>query len=136
MEGKHPLVNHVHCDKAPKAIAAYSHAVAVRPGATLVYSSGQLGVDPATGAFPSEDIGDQTRVLLQNLQNVLESANSSLKNLVKVTVFLTDMADYAKFNEEYAKWFPSNPPARTCVAVKGLPRNAKVEIEGVGVANF
>jgi len=92
-------------------------------------------MDPKTGNLVSDDVVEQTQRCMQNLDAVLKAANSSFDNVVKAIVYLTDMADFAKVNEEYAKYFTKDPPARVCYAVKGLPKNARVEIEFVACSN-
>lgn len=118
-------------DKAPKAIGPYSQAILVE---NLVYTSGQLGMDPAAMELV-EGIEAQTRQVLTNLQHVLESADSGLRFVIKTTVFLQDMGDFAKMNVIYAEFFPENPPARSTVQVAGLPKGALVEIECVALLN-
>lgn len=115
----------VFAEKAPAALGPYCHAKLV--GGTL-YASGQLGLDPATGTLP-EGIQAQTRQSLENVGAVLAAAGMSYGDVVKTTVFLADMADFAAVNEIYAQYFKAEPPARSCVAVKTLPKNALVEIE-------
>jgi 2-iminobutanoate/2-iminopropanoate deaminase len=115
-------------EKAPKAIGPYS--VAVQTG-QLVYTAGQIGLIPETGEIVPGGIEAETRQVLTNLMNVLESAGSSLGDVVKTTVFLRDMAGFSKMNSVYAEFFPQNPPARSTVAVAGLPKNCSVEIEVV-----
>lgn len=115
-------------DKAPKAIGPYS--IAVQTG-QMVYTAGQIGLDPATGEIVPGGIEAETRQVLTNLQNVLEASGSSLGDVVKTTVFLRDMADFAKMNAIYGEFFNQQPPARTTVAVVGLPKGAAVEIEAV-----
>lgn len=115
-------------DKAPKAIGPYS--VAVQTG-QLVYTAGQIGLDPATGEIIPGGIETETRQVLTNLKNVLEASGSSLGDVVKTTVFLRDMADFAKMNAIYGEFFNQQPPARTTVAVAGLPKGGAVEIEAV-----
>ena len=112
--------------KAPGAIGPYSQAI--RTGG-FVYTSGQLPIDPATGTFPEGGIEAQTRQSLTNVQAILEAAGLSMKNVVKTTVFLADMADFAAMNEIYAQFFAAPYPARSAVAVKTLPKGALVEIE-------
>jgi len=114
--------------KAPGAIGPYSQAI--RTGG-FVYTSGQLPIDPATGAFPEGGIAAQTRQSLTNVQAILEAAGLSMKNVVKTTVFLADMSDFAAMNEVYATFFEAPFPARSAVAVKTLPKNALIEIEVV-----
>lgn len=120
----------VHTEKAPKAIGPYSQAIRTD---TLVYTAGQVGIDPSTGELVSADVEEQTRQLLKNMQNVLEAAGSNIANVVKTTVFLKDMNDFAKMNSIYAEVFGENPPARSTVAVAGLPKGALVEIEAVAL---
>jgi 2-iminobutanoate/2-iminopropanoate deaminase len=112
---------------APAAIGPYSQAV--DSGAGLVFLSGQLPIDPATGAFPEGGIQAQTRQSLRNVQAILAAAGLSLAHVVKTTVFLSDMADFAAMNEVYASFFAEPFPARSAVAVKALPKGALVEIE-------
>jgi len=113
--------------KAPAAIGPYSQAI--DSGAGIVFVSGQLPIDPATGAFPEGGIKEQTRQSLLNAQAILESAGLGLNNVVKTTVFLADMGDFAAMNEVYASFFTAPFPARSAVAVKTLPKGALVEIE-------
>ena len=113
-------------DKAPAAIGPYSQAI--RTG-NLVFVSGQLPIDPATGAFPEGGIQEQTRQSILNAQAILQEAGLSLSHVVKTTVFLADMGDFAAMNEVYAQFFQAPFPARSAVAVKTLPKGALVEIE-------
>ena len=117
----------IQTDKAPAAIGPYSQAI--DSGVGIVFVSGQLPIDPATGAFPEGGIKEQTRQSLTNAKAMLESAGLGLKNVVKTTVFLADMADFAAMNEVYAQFFEAPFPARSAVAVKTLPKGALVEIE-------
>jgi 2-iminobutanoate/2-iminopropanoate deaminase len=122
-------------EQAPKAVGPYSQAIRV---GDLVYTSGQIGLDPATnklvmGADAAETIQLQTTQVLRNLTAVLEAADSSLHHVVKTTVFLESMSDYGVVNTIYAQFFGETPPARSAVAVAGLPLGAKVEIEAVAV---
>ena len=114
--------------KAPGAIGPYSQAISV---GSFVYTSGQLPIDPATGAFPEGGIKEQTRQSLLNVKAILEEAGLSLSSVVKTTVFLADMGDFADMNSVYAEFFAEPYPARSAVAVKTLPKNAMVEIEVV-----
>jgi len=114
--------------KAPGAIGPYSQAISV---GSFVYTSGQLPIDPATGVFPEGGIKEQTRQSLLNVKAILEEAGLSLSNVVKTTVFLADMGDFADMNSVYAEFFTEPYPARSAVAVKTLPKNAMVEIEVV-----
>ncbi len=120
----------VSTDKAPGAIGPYSQAVKVNG---MVFCSGQIPIDPATGEFVSGGIAEQTDQVLKNLSEVLDSAGSGLGSVVKTTVFLADMDDFAAMNEVYGRFFDANKPARATVQVAGLPRDAKVEIECVAV---
>ena len=114
-------------EKAPAAIGPYSQAI--DSGAGLVFVSGQLPIVPSTGAFPEGGVKEQTRQSLTNAKAILEAEGLSLKNVVKTTVFLADMADFAAMNEVYAQFFTAPYPARSAVAVKTLPKGALVEIE-------
>lgn len=113
---------------APAAIGPYSQAI--RQGVT-VWTAGQVGLDPVTGELVPGDVADQTRQVIANLSAVLAAAGCSLADVVKTTVFLADMADFAAMNAVYAAHFPDPAPARSTVAVAGLPRAARVEIEAV-----
>lgn len=115
---------------APGAIGPYSQAIEVNG---FVYTSGQLPIDPATGVFAEGGIKEQTHQSLKNLQAILVEAGSQLSNVVKTTVFLSDMNDFAAMNEVYAEFFAAPYPARSVIAVKTLPKNALVEIECVAV---
>ena len=114
--------------KAPGAIGPYSQAIRV---GNFVYTSGQLPINPATGAFPDGGIVAQTRQSLLNVQAILEEAGLTMANVVKTTVFLADMGDFAAMNGVYSEFFKEPFPARSAVAVKTLPKNALVEIEVV-----
>ena len=119
---------------APAAIGPYSQAVVVPVGGQrMVFCSGQIALDPATGALVEGDVSAQTRQVLENLGSVLAAAGASFANVVKTTIFLADMADFATVNAIYGERFPSDPPARATVAAAGLPRNARVEIEAIAV---
>ncbi len=115
-------------EQAPKAIGPYSQAIRA---AGFAFTAGQLGIDPATGQFAAEDVAGQTRQALKNVQAILETAGTSLARVVKTTVFLQDMNDFAAMNAVYAEFFTTNPPARSTVQVARLPRDGKVEIEAV-----
>ena len=117
-------------EKAPKAIGPYS--VAIRTG-NLVFTSGQLGLNPATGTLVSGGIEVETRQALTNIHNVLLDSGSGMEQVVKTTVFLKDMADFPKMNAIYAVFFPSNPPARSTIQVAALPKDGLIEIEAVAV---
>jgi 2-iminobutanoate/2-iminopropanoate deaminase len=115
---------------APEAIGPYSQGVSARG---LVFCSGQVPLDPAGGELVEGDIADQTRRCLRSLSAVLDAAGTSLVHVVKVTAYLTDMDDFARFNEAYSEFFTSDPPARATVAVAGLPKGARVEVECVAL---
>jgi 2-iminobutanoate/2-iminopropanoate deaminase len=119
---------------APAAIGPYSQAVVVPVGdQRMVFCSGQIALDPATGNVIEGDVGAQTRQVLENLGAVLTAAGASFAHVVKTTVFLADMADFAVVNAIYGERFSRDPPARATVAAAGLPRNVRVEIEAIAV---
>lgn len=115
---------------APAAIGPYSQAIEVNG---FVYASGQLPIDPATGAFPEGGVQEQTRQSLLNVKSILEEAGLTLANVVKTTVYLADMGDFAAMNEIYSQFFSQPFPARSAVAVKALPKGALVEVEVIAV---
>jgi 2-iminobutanoate/2-iminopropanoate deaminase len=121
----------IHSVLAPQAIGPYSQAV--RTG-DLIFVSGQIPLDPQTGELVAGDIGAQTERVLQNVQAILESAGSAMAHIVKTTVFLADIADFAAMNEVYGRFFPNDPPARSAFQVAALPKGARVEIEVVAQA--
>lgn len=116
----------IHTEKAPKAIGPYSQAIKV---GNLVFASGQVPIVPATGEFVEGGIKEQTHQSLTNAKAILEEAGTSLSKVVKTTVYLSDMANFAAMNEVYAEFFTQPYPARSAVAVKTLPKNALVEVE-------
>lgn len=118
-------------DKAPKAVGAYAQAVRAQG---FVFLSGQIPLDPGTGEMIAGDVVAQTTRVMQNLQAVLEAAGSSFAKVVKATIYLADMADFAAVNQTYGQYFGDAKPARATVAVAGLPRGAKVEIDMVALA--
>lgn len=120
----------INTKNAPAAIGPYSQAIEVNG---FVYISGQLPIDPATGEFAGSDIKSQAEQSLKNVKAILEEAGLTMKNVVKTTVFLADMADFAAMNEVYSTYFSEPYPARSAVAVKTLPKGALVEIECVAV---
>lgn len=120
----------VSTDKAPRAIGPYSQAVIV---GDLVYTAGQIALDPGTMELVGGDIALQTDRVLKNLAAVLDAAGSSLGHVIRTTVYLTDMADFPKMNEVYARHFGDHRPARSTVAVAALPKQARVEIDTVAV---
>ena len=117
-------------ENAPGAIGPYSQAIKT---GNMVFVSGQIPIDPATGNFVSDEVAAQTEQVLKNLSAVLEAAGSSLNDVVKTTVFLADMNDFAVMNEVYARFFSENKPARATVQAARLPRDARVEIEAIGL---
>jgi len=114
-------------EKAPAAVGPYSQAI--RSG-DFLFISGQLPIDMATGEFP-ESIAEQTRCCLRNLEAIAEQGKTSLKNAVKISIFLTDMNDFAEMNEAYAEFFDDKPPARSTIEVAGLPKNAPIEMDAI-----
>lgn len=118
-------------EKSPKAIGPYSQAIKAKG---LVFCSGQIAINPATGQVVAGSITEQTKQILGNLKAVLEAAGSSMEKVVKTTVFLRNMDDFAEMNTEYAKHFPKNPPARSTVQVARLPREAGMEIDVIAIA--
>ncbi|MBU0520248.1 RidA family protein [bacterium] len=120
-------------DKAPAAIGPYNQAIVA--GGAFVFTAGQLPMDPATGDIVGEDIKEQTHLALKNLSAVLQAAGSSLSNVVKVTVFLQNMSDFAGMNEVYAEYFGASPPARSAVEVAQVPKGALVEVEAVALVS-
>ena len=121
----------IYTEKAPKAIGPYSQAIRTD---SFIFTAGQVGLDPSTGELVAGTVEEQTRQALNNLRNVIEAAGSSMDNVVKTTVFLKDMADFQKMNSIYAEYFGENPPARSTVAVAGLPKGGLVEVEAVVIA--
>lgn len=117
----------IHTENAPAAIGPYAQAV-ISGG--LVYTSGQIAVDPATGQVEAQDIAGQTEQIMKNLAAVLKAANSSFAQVIKTTCFLADMSDFAAFNEVYGRYFTGAAlPARSCVAVRSLPKGVLAEVE-------
>ena len=120
----------IHTDQAPKALGPYSQAI---EAGGMVFASGQVPIDPATDQFVSGGIKEQTRQSLTNARSRLQQAGTDLSHVVKTTVFLADMADFAAMNEVYAEFFSQPYPARSAVAVKQLPKGALVEVECIAV---
>lgn len=121
----------IQTEKAPKAIGPYSQAI---QAGNLIFLSGQLPIDPATGELMKGDIGKQTRQVLDNLKAVLESQGLGMEDVVKVTIFLREMDNFSSVNEVYGTYFPSSPPARSAIGVANLPRNAEVEMEAIALS--
>ena len=115
----------LHTDKAPAAIGPYSQAIV---SGNMLYTSGQIPLDPATGALRGTEITEQTEQVMRNLAAVLEEAGTGFENVIKTTCFLSDMGNFAAFNEVYGRYF-TGKPARSCVAVRELPKGALVEVE-------
>ena len=115
----------IYTENAPEAIGPYSQAIKV---GNLLFTSGQIAIDPATSTVNTNDIVGQTEQVCKNISAILEAASTSFDKVIKTTCFLADMSDFAAFNEVYARYFISKP-ARSCVAVKALPKNVLVEIE-------
>ena len=122
----------VHTASAPKAIGPYSQAIEAR-GARTLWLSGQIPLDPATGELVPGDVAVQTARVMENLRAVLAAAGAGFEHVVRCTIYLADLADFAKVNEVYGKAFPADPPARATVQVAALPRGARVEIDAVAV---
>ena len=123
------MLKKVYTSNAPEAIGPYSQAIIC---GNMLFTSGQIPINPATGEVEAEGITDQATQVMKNLAAVLEEAGTKFENVVKTTCFLADMGDFAAFNAVYAQYFTSNP-ARSCVAVKTLPKNVLVEVEVVAV---
>ena len=119
------MIRKVHTDQAPAAIGPYSQAVVA---GELIFTSGQIALNPETGLLEGETVTEQTHRVCRNLQAVLAAAGSSLKHTLKTVCYLSDMSDFAAFNEVYAQYF-TEKPARSCVAAKALPKGALVEVE-------
>lgn len=124
-------IKKIYTDKAPEAVGPYSQAIVCNG---LVYTSGQIAINPETNTVEADDIKEQTEQIMKNLGEVLKSANSSFENAIKTVCFIADMNDFGAFNEVYAKYFTSKP-ARSCVAVKTLPKNVLAEVEVIAVVN-
>ena len=121
----------IHTEQAPKAIGPYSQAIRTNG---FVFASGQIPIDPKTGEFVAGGIAEQTEQAIKNLSRVLEAAGSDLNRVVKTTVFLVDMGEFAAMNEVYGRFFSEEPPARATVEAARLPRDARVEIEAIALA--
>ncbi|MFS7004840.1 RidA family protein [Carnobacterium maltaromaticum] len=124
------MLEKIYTDQAPAAIGPYSQAIKIE---NTLYTSGQIPVDPTNGKIISTEITEQAQQVMKNLQAVLEEGGSNLNSVIKTTCFLTDMADFTAFNEVYGSYFGDHKPARSCVAVKELPLNVRVEVEAIAV---
>src|SRR4030043_1899245 len=122
--------NVIQTDKVPKAIGPYSQAI---QAGNFLFLSGQIPLDPKTGELIKGDIRKQTRQVLENIKEVLESQGLGMENVVKATLFLKELANFNQVNEVYATYFPSSPPARSTVEVAKLPRDADIEIEAIAL---
>ena len=120
----------VQIDKAPKAIGPYSQAIQAGP---FLFVSGQIPLNPVTGEMVGGDIQQQTRQVLENIQQILESQRLGLQDVVKTTIFLKDMGNFSRVNEAYATYFPIEPPARSTVEVARLPKDSEIEIEVIAL---
>ena len=125
------MIGKIATKNAPGAIGPYSQAVKFQ---NFVYTSGQIALDPQSGEMVGDNIISQSEQVMKNIIAILDAADSNVNNIIKTTCFLADMSDFAKFNEVYSKYITSHP-ARSCVAVKTLPKNALVEVEVVAVTN-
>ena len=123
------MIKKISTDKAPKAIGPYSQAILC---GGMLYTSGQIALSPESGELVGDNIAEQTEQIMKNLSAVLEAAGTSFQNVVKTTCFLADIADFAAFNEVYGKYITS-APARSCVAVKSLPKGALAEVEVIAI---
>lgn len=121
----------VSTDQAPGAIGPYSQGI--KTSGTIIFCAGQVALDPESGQIVGETVGEQTHLALKNVKAVLRAAGADLSNVVKSTVFLESMSDFADMNEAYAQYFPNDPPARSAVGGLQLPKGAKVEIECIAV---
>lgn len=118
----------VRTDRAPQAIGPYSQGVGF---GGLFFFSGQIAIDPDTGELIDGDVVDQTRLVMENLQSVLEAAGLNFDHVVRTTIFLADMDDFSTVNEIYGEYFDDNPPARACVEVSRLPKDVQIEIDAI-----
>ena len=121
----------INTENAPSAIGPYSQAISNND--EMIFTAGQLGIDPETGKLISQKIEDQTHRVIQNIQNILSSANFLLDDVIKTTVFMTNLDDFDKMNKIYSEYFVNNPPARSTVQVSGLPLKAQIEIECIAI---
>lgn len=118
----------IYTDRAPRPIGPYSQAIKIGP---WLFISGQIPIDPSTGHIVEGDIEAQTQRVLENIKAILEAANCTLKDVIKVTVYLVDLNDFQRFNKVYCRYFPDSPPARTTVQVSALPRGVRIEIDAI-----
>ncbi|MBN2543657.1 RidA family protein [bacterium] len=118
----------IYTSEAPAPVGPYSQAV---KAGDFLFIAGQIPIDPSTNAFVEGGVAEQTKMVLQNLSKIVEAAGGSLKNIVKTTVFMTDLSKFSEMNDVYATFFTENPPARAAIEVKKLPKNALVEIQAI-----
>lgn len=126
------MLQAIQTDKAPKAIGPYSQAVKANG---FVFVSGQIPIDPATSQLAQGSVAELTKQVMRNLTNIIETAGSSLDNVVKTTIYLKDMSDFEEVNAAYAEFFPNHKPARATVEVARLPKDVKVEIDAIAVCS-
>ena len=124
------MKNIVSTPNAPGAIGPYSQGV-ITSAPALIYTAGQIPIDPATGEMKNNTIEEATEQVLHNVEAILTAAGASMNDVIKVTVFMTDLSEFAAMNEVYARFFGSNPPARSAVQVAALPKGARIEIEAI-----
>lgn len=117
-------------DKAPAPVGTYNQGIAVN-SSRLVFTAGQISIDPSTNEVIKGDIRSQTRLALQNIQQIFLAAGTNLDNTVKLTVFMTDLQNFSVVNEVFSEFFPDNPPARSALEVSALPKGVDIEIEGI-----
>ncbi|MCR2044987.1 RidA family protein [Anaerosalibacter massiliensis] len=117
-------------NKAPAAIGPYSQAMKT---GNMIFTSGQLGINPETGEFVNDNIQEETRQSLKNLMAIMEEAGGTFKDIVKVTIFIKDMENFSKINEVYEEYFSTHKPARSCVEISRLPKNGNVEVEAIAI---
>ena len=125
------MIKNLSTPQAPAAIGPYAQGVAA--AGSMVFVSGQLPIDPATGELCTGTMAEQTTQSMNNVAAILAEAGATLQDVVKTTIFLKDLGDFAEVNAAYAKFFPADPPARACVQVAKLPKDARVEIEAIAV---
>ncbi|MDF2892090.1 MAG: putative endoribonuclease [Clostridia bacterium] len=121
-------MENIKTNNAPAAIGPYSQGVAIE---NLVFVSGQLPIDPATGSFVNGDVKDLTRQCIRNVSAILEAAGTGLNNVIKTTIFVADLSNFTAINEAYAEFFGESVPARSCVQVAAIPKGAAIEIEAI-----
>ena len=126
-------INAVLTDRAPKPIGPYSQAISVKNPGGLLFCSGQIPLNPSTGKIETDDVVEQTRIVMNHLKAVVEQGGSELGKVIRCTIFLKDMNDFPKVNEIYGSYFQGVPPSRACVEVARLPKDVKVEIDAIAL---